>query len=186
MERGASAHDDVVKAHDDEAKVPSNSVSLALGHDRSVHPVGRERQDSRIAEDRRPQPRWSFRGLRAPEEGGPNDSRGDRLWALFSRHTTIILVILYLVYSSVSTVVRFVFKAQEMYAPCTVDRCRVDRGKAKGWVVSWASHEVVYHASFSSSMIWLIKIPHKAGARYQEDQAEPCVFSWRFLHALCL
>lgn len=81
--------------------------------------MGRNPEDGLIAGDRRSQPRGSVRGLRVPEAGDPKDSRQDRLWALFSRHTTILLVMLYLVYSSVSTVVSFFMcKAQETYTPC--------------------------------------------------------------------
>lgn len=46
----------------------------------------------------------------------PQSSEEDRLWQLFARHTTMTLIILYLVYSQVSTVVSVPFASCGCFA----------------------------------------------------------------------
>ncbi|CAM9117899.1 unnamed protein product, partial [Laminaria digitata] len=75
-------------------------AASTVGRSSSFKPAGGRVEQQPVVSSRR--------SLRSIWKAGPGDktaSEQDRLWELFARHTTMTLIILYLVYSQVSTVV---------------------------------------------------------------------------------
>ncbi|CAN0138387.1 unnamed protein product, partial [Pylaiella littoralis] len=67
--------------------------------------VQRHQQEEDGSEERRTRPRPSARRVWQNGPGDASDPEQNHLWQLFARHTTMTLIILYLVYTQVSTVV---------------------------------------------------------------------------------
>ncbi|CAN0008952.1 unnamed protein product, partial [Ectocarpus sp. 13 AM-2016] len=56
----------------------------------------------------------SVRSLLRAKSGQQKNPEQERLWGLFARHTTVVLIVLYLVYTQISTVVFQTFSCEDL------------------------------------------------------------------------